>query len=265
MDSDAWPPRFDVDGTAYERYMGRYSRPLASRFADFAGVDAGHRVLDVGCGPGPLTAELVSRVGPASVRAIDPSPTFVEACAAQHPEVDVRLGSGERIDADDGTFDRVLAQLVLHFVSDGEQVAAEFRRVLRPGGIAAACVWDFAEGMDLLRLFWDAALAVRPDAPDEARTLRFGRPGEIADVLAGAGFVEVTETELDVSSVYDDFDELWSGLLGGVGPSGTYCVSLGPADRRAVEDELYARLGRPTGPFTLQAKARAARGVRPDR
>lgn len=255
--------QFDVTGTAYDRFMGRYSRPLAETFADFADVRAEHRVLDVGCGPGALTAELVARVGPASVCAIDPSPPFVAACAERFPEVDVRLGVGEHIEVADGTFDRVLSQLVLHFVSDGEQVARELHRVLRPGGVAAACVWDFAEGMEMLRLFWDAALAVRPDAPDEARTLRFGGPGEIAEVFAAAGLVDLVEDELVVSSEYADVDELWDGLLGGVGPAGAFCASLGPAEQRAVRGELVSRLGDPTGAFTLRARARAARGSRP--
>lgn len=245
--------------------MGRYSRALAPGFADFARIAPDQRVLDVGCGPGALTTELVARVGPELVSAVDPSPSFVEACADRHPAVDVRRASGERTSFPDMTFDRVLAQLVLHFVADGEQVAREFRRLLRPGGVAAACVWDFDRGMELLRAFWDAALAVRTDAPDEARTLRFGRPGEIADVLVDAGFVDVAEAELDVSSEYADFDELWEGLLGGVGPAGTYCVSLEAAAQQALRDELFTRIGRPDGSFTLRAKARAARGARPDR
>lgn len=257
--------QFDVEGSAYDRFMGRYSRPLAATFADFAGVASGQRVLDVGCGPGALTAELLNRVDVGSVSAIDPSPPFVEACSARHPGVDVRLGSGERIAFADATFDRVLAQLVMHFVTDGEQVAREFGRVLVPGGVAAANVWDFAEGMEMLRLFWDAALAVRPDAPDEARTLRFGRAGEIAEVFADAGLVDVVEAELEVASEYADFDELWRGLLGGVGPAGAYCVGLPATDQQAVRDELYARLSEPTGAFTLRAKARAARGTRPHR
>ena len=151
----------------------------------------------------------------------------------------------------------------MHFVADGEQVAREFLRVLRPGGVAAACVWDVEQGMELLRLFWDAALAVRPDAPDESRTLRFSRPGEIAAVLDGAGFVDVTEDELEVSSTYTDVDELWAGFLEGVGPAGAWLVGSEAATQQAVHDELVARLGAPSGPFTLRALARAARGTRP--
>jgi SAM-dependent methyltransferase len=253
---------FDVGGAAYDRFMGRYSRPLATVFADFAGVGAGQRVLDVGCGPGALTAELVPRVGAESVSAVDPSPSFVEACAARHPRVDVRVGGGEQLAFADATFDRVLAQLVLHFVTDGEQVAREFRRVLRPGGVAAACVWDLDEGMELLRRFYDAARAVRSDAPDE-RHLRFGGRGEIAELLDAEGFEEVAEDELLVSSTYPDFDELWDSLLGGAGPVGAYCASLDDSDRAALRAELFTRLGEPSGGFSLRATAFAARGRRP--
>lgn len=252
--------QFRVHDSAYDRFMGRYSRPLARLFADFADVRSGLDVLDVGCGPGALTEELVTRVGAGGVHAVDPSESFVAACADRHPGVEVRLGRGEAVPFDDRSVDRVLAQLVLHFVSDPERVTREFARLLRPDGLAAACVWDFAQGMTMLRVFWDAALAVRPDAPDEARTLRFGRRGEIAALFDAAGFVEIEEAELAVESRYEDFDELWHGFLEGVGPAGAFCVSLDGHDRAAVRDELFTRLGEPTGPFTLGAVARAARG-----
>ncbi|MBW3659999.1 MAG: class I SAM-dependent methyltransferase [Actinobacteria bacterium] len=254
--------RFQVDDAAYDRFMGRYSRPLARVFADFAEVRSGLHVLDVGCGPGALTEELVARVGAEAVRALDPSEPFVAACAARHPGVDVRLGRAEALPFDDGSVDRVVAQLVLHFVSDPAAVAAEFARVLRPDGIAAACVWDFAEGMEMLRTFWDAALTVRRDAPDEATTLRFGGPGEIAALLDAAGFVDIEEAELAVASRYGDFDELWDGFLAGVGPAGTFCLSLDGDERAVLRHELHRRLGEPRGSFTLGAVARAACGRR---
>ena len=249
---------FIASGDAYDSFMGRYSRPLAHAFADDAGVTAGLRALDVGCGPGALTAVLEDRLGPGAVAACDPSAPFVAACAARHPGVDVRAGRAEAIPFDDAAFDRVLAQLVLHFVTDPIVAAHEFRRVLRPGGVAAACVWDFAEGMQMLRLFWDAALAVDPHAPDEARTMRFGRAGEIAELFAQAGFGEITETTLDVTSAYVGFDELWGGFLAGVGPAGSYCIGLAEQPRIDVRDELFRRLGSPDGPFSLTATAQCA-------
>ena len=177
MDDTEGARTFAVAGTTYDSFMGRYSVDLAPGFADAAGVSAGDRALDVGCGPGALTGILVSRLGPDAVYAFDPSATFRDACAARHPGVLVKLGRAESIPFADQIVDHALAQLVLHFVSDPRRAAMEMARVVRPGGTVAACVWDFANGMEMLRQFWDAALSIDPDAPDEARVLRFGRPG----------------------------------------------------------------------------------------
>lgn len=254
---------FLTTGQAYDRFMGRYSRSLAAAFADAAGASVGQSVLDIGCGPGALTGELVARLGVGQVSAFDPSPPFVAECGARYPGICVREGRAEDIPFDDARFDCALAQLVLHFVTDPPQCARELRRVLRPDGVAAACVWDFAEGMQMLRLFWDSALAIDPTAPDEARTLRFGREGEIAEWLLTAGFLDVTETTLDVSSTYSSFEELWEGFLAGIGPAGSYCVSLTEEQRLALRQELFHRVGSPTGPFSLAAKARCASGRSP--
>jgi len=253
---------FAASGDSYDRFMGRYSRALAAPFADFAGIGAGQRALDVGCGPGALTGELVRRLGPESVSACDPSGMFVAACAERHPGVDARTGSAEDLPYPDAGFDVVAAQLVLHFVSDTDRAGEHMRRVTRPGGTVAACVWEFGQGMQLLRAFWDAATEVDPEAPDELRDLRFGRDGELADWLSAAGLTEVVESTLSVDSSYLDFEELWSGFLAGIGPAGAYLVSQPPARREAVHAALFQRLGRPQGPFTLRAVARAGRGVR---
>lgn len=249
---------FAVAGSTYDAFMGRYSRPLAPLFADAAGVSRGCTALDVGCGPGALTGELVARLGPDAVRACDPSPSFRDACAQRHPGVVVELGRAEAIPFQDDVVDRALAQLVLHFVSDPDQAAAELVRVTRPGGSVAACVWDFADGMELLRAFWDAASSTDRDAPDEARTMRFGRPGEIAALFASVGLADVVESTLDVASTYASFDELWHGFLAGVGPAGSYCVGLADADRSRLQSALFERLGAPDGPLALGARARCA-------
>lgn len=254
---------FQVTGSAYDAFMGRYSRPLAVQFADEAGVTAGMAALDVGCGPGALTAELVGRLGAGSVSACDPSTSFLQECASRYPGVDVRAGRAEAVPFDDHSFDVVLSQLVLHFVSDPALTGAEMRRVLRPGGQAAACVWDFAAGMEMLRHFWDAALSVDPDAPDEAVTLRFGGEGEIAELFGSVGFEEVTETLLSVSSTYADFEELWSGFTAGIGPAGAYCSSLPEQAQAQVRAELFRGLGSPDGPFALGAVARCVTGRSP--
>ncbi|MGD8827000.1 MAG: methyltransferase domain-containing protein [Myxococcales bacterium] len=171
---------FGVAGATYDSFMGRYSRLLADRFADAAGVRRGQTAVDVGCGPGALTSVLVDRLGVEAVAACDPTSGFVTECAARLPGVRVEVGRAESIPFEAGRFDHAMAQLVLHFVSDPNRAASEMVRVVRPGGAVSACVWDFTDGMEMLRCFWDAALEIDSDAPDEARTLRFRRPGEIA-------------------------------------------------------------------------------------
>lgn len=263
MEPAAGAKDFATSGDAYDAFMGRYSRTLATVFADSAGIAPGQHVLDIGCGPGALTTVLVERLGVAAVQACDPSPPFVAACIARHPGVDVRPGRAEALPFDGGAFDAVLAQLVLHFVSEPAVAAGEMRRVLRPGGVAAACVWDFDGGMEMLRAFWDASVAIVPDAPDEAHTLRFGHEGEIAELLDGAGFEQIHETTLRVTSTYAGFDELWAGFLAGIGPAGAFLVAQAEATRQAIRSELFRVLGSPAGPLTLGAVARSASGTAP--
>lgn len=264
MDEVSGAKSFAVPGATYDSFMGRYSTRLAPEFANAAGVEPGDTAIDVGCGPGALTSHLVARLGPDAVFACDPSPTFLEACAARHPGVTVKPGRAESIPFPTDSADHAMAQLVLHFVSEPAQAAREMARVVRPGGGVSACVWDFREGMEMLRGFWDAALTIDPDAPDEARTLRFGRPGEIADLFAADGLVEIVESNIRVSSTYRSFDELWAGFLAGVGPAGSYCLALAENDRQRLRNELFERLGSPTGTFTLGAVARCAVGTVPD-
>jgi SAM-dependent methyltransferase len=251
---------FAVAGGIYDSFMGRYSLSLAKPFADAAGVVEGQQALDVGCGPGALTGVLVARLGRDAVWACDPSPSFRDECAARHPGVVVKLGRAESIPFEDDSVDHAMAQLVLHFVSEPHRAASEMARVVRPGGTVSACVWDFDEGMEMLRGFWDAALSIDPDAPDEARTMRFGRPGEIAELFRSAGIEDIVESTLGVSSTYTSFDELWNGFLAGVGPAGSYCVSSSDEHRDRLRTALFARFGSPTGPFMLRAVARSATG-----
>ena len=249
---------FGGAGDAYDSFMGRYSQLLAARFADASHVEQGQAVVDVGCGPGALTGVLVERLGADAVAACDPSPSFVADCAARHPGVRVELGRAESIPFDSASFDTAMAQLVLHFVSEPEQAAREMARVVRPGGVVSACVWDFAGGMEMLRMYWDAALAIDPDAPDEARTMRFGRPGEIAELFSSVGMTDVAESTLSVASSYESFDELWAGFLKGVGPAGAYCVNLDEDRRHRLRLELQRRIGATDQPFELGAVARCA-------
>jgi SAM-dependent methyltransferase len=251
---------FAVGGITYDSFMGRYSLGLAELFCDAAGVAAGSKALDVGCGPGAVTGVLVARLGAGAVYACDPSPSFRDECAARHPGVIVKLGRAESLPFENDSVDHTVAQLVLHFVSEPDKAAREMARVVRGGGTVAACVWDFDDGMEMLRAFWDAALTIDRDAPDEARTLRFGRPGEIAELFASVGMTDIVESTLAVASTYESFDELWNGFLAGVGPAGSYTVSLGDDDQHRLRSALFSRLGSPTDGFALGAAARCAVG-----
>lgn len=243
--------------------MGRYSARLARLFAATVDLSPGTRALDLGCGPGALTGVLVEHLGSAAVSACDPSPSFVAECAKRYPGVDVRAGRAEEIPFEDSEFDVAMAQLVLHFVTEPERAAQELKRVVRQGGRVAACVWD-SENMEMRRAFWDAASLVDPTVPGEATAMRFGRAGEIAELLTSSGFVDVNETTLTVSSVYETFDELWSGFLAGIGTAGAYCVSLDATRQASLRQLLFERLGEPAGQFELSATARSASGISPD-
>jgi SAM-dependent methyltransferase len=253
-------PSFFTSADAYERFMGRYSRALAPEFARAAGVASGERVLDVGCGTGALTVVLADLVGVDHLAAVDPSEPFVEQCRANVPGADVRLGPAEALPFEDGTFDRALAQLVFHFVSDPAAAAAEMKRVTLPGGKVAACVWDMTGGMMMIRAYWDAAREADPDAPDEIE--RFGgRRGQLVDLWRAAGLRDVTDSLLEVSSHYKDFDELWQSFRGGEGPVGVHAASLEGAKHDAVRGALHRRVGSPEGPFELTARAWYAVGT----
>jgi ubiquinone/menaquinone biosynthesis C-methylase UbiE len=248
---------FDVAADAYDRFMGRYSRLLAPQLADLAGLQTGHRVLDVGCGPGALTTELVARVGAASVTAVDPSEPFVDAARARHPGVEVHLAAAEALPFEADAFDAALAQLVVHFMTDPVAGLSEMRRVTRPGGTVAACVWDFAGGAAPLSLFWEVARDLDPGVVDESH-LAGARGGHLAALLAEAGLREVEETVLTIEREHADFEEWWEPYTGGVGPAGTYLRTLDPVRQAALRERCRQLL--PGGRFTILSRAWAARG-----
>jgi SAM-dependent methyltransferase len=237
---------FDVPADAYQRYMGRYSRPLAEQFVDLVGVRRDDRVLDVGCGPGALTAPLVERCGPGSVAAVDPSPPFVAAARAGFPGVDVREAAAEALPFEADAFDVALAQLVVHFMADPVAGLREMGRVTRPGGVVAASVWDNAGTTGPLQVFWRAAQEVDPSAHDEGH-LPGGREGHLAELATAAGLREVRSASLTVRVRFASFDEWWAPYLLGVGPAGSYVASLTPELRRKVEESCRRRL--PEGSF----------------
>jgi len=250
---------FRISGETYDRFMGRYSARLAVPFADAAGIEPGQRVVDVGCGPGALTTELVRRLGAENVAAVDPAPQFVDAVRERLPGVDARVGRAEELPFADAGFDASLAQLVLHFVTDADATAREMRRVVRPGGTVAACVWDFGGGMRMLRLFWDAAAEISPDAPDEAQR-PFGRDGEIRELFERAGLRDVQAGAVEVEADYEGFDDFWTPFLGQTGPAGAFVAGLDEERRTQLRESLRTRIGSPAGPFALPARAWYATG-----
>jgi SAM-dependent methyltransferase len=252
---------FDVAADAYDRYMGRYSRRLAPVFADFARVRPGHSVLDVGCGPGSLTAELARRVGAARVAAVDPAPEFVRVCADRVPDADVQVASAEQLPWPNGSFHVALSQLVVSFLRHAPDGIGEMRRVVRSGGVVAACTWDYGGGMQMLRTFWDAALTLDPAAPDEARVLGYSTPESLHELWARCDLRNVAVAPLVVPADYEGFDDYWQSFLTGTGPGGSYCLSLEADHRAALRDECFRRLGVPQRGFTLTARAWAVRGI----
>lgn len=251
---------FQTDGSSYDRFMGRYSSPLARQFVAVAGVSAGQSALDVGCGPGALTSVLVEVLGAPSVAACDPAPQFVEACAALHPGVEVKLGQAESLPFADGRFDHALAQLVVHFLTDAPAAVDEMIRVVVPGGRVSACTWELGRNMEMFGVFWEAARTVDPAVRDEAGRIRFGGTGEIVTLFEGRGLLDVVESELRVSARYRDFEEYWLGFGPGMGSVGAYFSSAPPEMRAAIRDEMFSLLGGPTGSFELSATAISATG-----
>jgi SAM-dependent methyltransferase len=207
---------FAVSADVYDRFMGRHSVQLSAQLADLAGVTEGQRVLDVGSGPGALTGELVARLGPNAVTAVDPSESFVAAARERHPAVRVEQGTAERLPFADDEFDAALAQLVVHFMSDPVAGLREIARVTRDGGVVAACVWDYRGGRGPASTFWRAVRALDRDADDES-DLAGARAGHLAELFTAAGLAAVTEATLE-ASIDCDFDEWWEPYTLGVGP-----------------------------------------------
>ncbi|MCW3032958.1 MAG: Methyltransferase type 11 [Solirubrobacterales bacterium] len=249
---------FTVEAGAYDRFMGRYSTLLAPLMADLAPVTAPQRVLDVGCGPGALTAELVQRLGPGSVSAVDPSEPFVSAARERYPGVDVQRAPAEHLPFADHAFDATLAQLVVHFMADPAAGIAEMARVTRRGGVVVACVWDHADGLGPLSRFWEAARELNPDVRDESQLVGT-RPGELAELLDAAGLHGIEATSLSVSVEHPSFEDWWEPFTLGVGPAGAYTASLDARRQSQLRELCRERMS--GAPFVVPAKAWAARGV----
>ncbi|MDQ1741164.1 MAG: hypothetical protein QOE53_2816 [Pseudonocardiales bacterium] len=243
---------FEVNAAAYGEFMGRYSEPLAAEFAAFVEARAGQRALDVGSGPGALTAVLVERLGSRAVVAVDPSASFVSELRRRLPEVDVRQARAEQLPFSDEAFDLVLAQLVVHFLDDPEAGIAEMARVTRPGGVVAACVWDHAGSLGPLGAFWRAVRDLDPTARDES-DLPGAREGHLVELFQSVGLDRVEQSTLTVSASFADADAWWQPFTLGVGPAGSYVASLNPDHRESLRARCAELL--PPGRFTVEATA----------
>jgi SAM-dependent methyltransferase len=241
---------FLVPAQAYGQFMGRFSEPLADQFVEVAGLEPGHRALDVGCGPGALTARLVEALGPEAVSAVDPSEPFVASARERFPGADIAIGSAESLDFADSSFDAAMASLVVHFMARPAAGLAEMARVTRPGGVVAATVWNHSQGSGPLSLFWAAVRAVDPQEEDESDYAGV-HEGHLAALFRAAGLDDLTESVLTVNVPFDSFEQWWETYTLGVGPAGQYVAGLGDAGRDRVQRECRRRV--PDGPFVIAA------------
>ena len=249
---------FRAPAEAYDRFMGRYSVPLAPQLASFAHVTVNQCALDVGCGPGALTTELVRRLGPDAVSAVDPSEHFVRAARERLPGVNVVLASAEHLPFPEGSFDAALAQLVVHFMADAVAGLREMARVTRSGGVVTASVWDHAGGQGPLGAFWEAARALDPEVVDES-DLAGAREGHLEELFEAAGLQKIEATILSVSVEHPTFQEWWEPFTFGVGPAGIYTAGLDPDRQGQLRNLCHERFSKE--PFVVTARAWAARGL----
>lgn len=249
---------FAVPAEAYDRFMGVHSRQLAPQLVDLARLGPGDRALDVGCGPGALTTELVTRLGAGSVAAVDPSESFVVSARARHPDVDVRRATAESLPFADRVFDAALAQLVVHFMTDPVAGLREMARITRADGVIAACVWDHAGERTPVSTFFRAARDLDLGVQDES-ALAGAREGHLVELFRASGLRDVEDTVLVARVGYSSFDDWWKPFSFGVGPAGAAFAALSPDQRARLRQRCEALL--PPAPFELVSFAWAARGI----
>ncbi len=261
---DAW-----TDGEAYERYVGRWSRPVAREFLAWLKVPAGCSWLDVGCGAGALTKAILEDAHPEHVLGVEPAESFLANARARirDDRAAFARGSGGDIPAASATFDAVVSGLVLNFIADLEDALAEMRRVGKVGGTLAAYVWDYAEGAQFIRAFWAAALELDPSATafDEGRRFPLCQPEPLKNAFERAGLVEVAVRAIVTPTRFKNFDDYWLPFTAGVGPAPGYVASLGEAERKRLREQLRSTLPvAEDASIPLFARAWAVRGTVPD-
>lgn len=254
----------------YERLMGRWSRKLAIPFIEFVGIRDGERVIDVGCGTGSLTFALPKAANIREIAAIDFSPVFVEEATRRNsdPRITIQQGDACALAFGDNSFDRALSLLVLHFVPEARKAIAEMRRVVRPGGVVAAAVWDHLGGMSAMRMMWDTVAMLDDDAKRMRAHYCFQpmmAPDEMRDAFVAEGLVDVEQTSLTIRMNYESFDDYWEPIAAGEGPLGKYVTSLDASMRARADEAVRAAYesGRPDGPRSFASVALACRGIVP--
>lgn len=255
-----------ADGDAYEAYVGRWSRPVAEAFVRWLDVRPGARWLDVGCGTGALTSAILTLADPTDVTGVDTAEGFLAHARTQFADsrTAFHVGDARSLPLRDRSVDVVVSGLSLNFVAGPAQAVAEFARVSRPGSVAAAYVWDYAEGMAMMRYFWDAAAVLDPATAelDEGRRFSVCAPEPLRALWADAGFERVSVTPIEVPTVFADFDDYWMPFLGGQGPAPGYLLSLTEQSHAQLRDQLRDRLpAGQDGSITLTARAWAVRGT----
>lgn len=250
--------RWDA-GSEYDVFMGRWSHLVAEQFVARLDLPPGLRWLDVGCGTGALTRVIADRAVPSNLAGVDPSAEFVELASSRlGDDADLRVGDGEELPFPDGSFDVVVSGLSLNFIPDPAAALCEFQRVAVPGGVVSAYVWDYADGMEFLRCFWDAAIALDPHAGslDEAVRFPLCQPDRLRELFTGAGLCRVITNRVEVQTVFDDFDDYWNPFLLGQGPAPSYVASLADPDKYALQHYLRQRLtGGHHGEIVLTGRA----------
>jgi SAM-dependent methyltransferase len=254
------------EARAYERFMGRWSRSLAPLFVRFAGVSDGDSVLDVGSGTGALTAAVAEAAPSSRIVGLDPAAPYVALARSQHesPRISFEVGDAQQMRFEAARFDRVLSLLVVNFIPDVRKALGEMKRVTKPKGTIAAAVWDYGDGMEMLRVFWDEAVALHPtSARQDERTMPFCRRGELAALWREQGLQDVVEEALTIETHFASFDDFWTPFLEKQGPAGAYTASLASAEREALRVRLRKRLlgDGPDKAIKMRARAWAVRGA----
>jgi SAM-dependent methyltransferase len=266
--TDAKRPKDNwANGNLYEQYVGRWSRPVARKFLKWLAVPAGSQWLDVGCGTGALSQTILETSSPSGITALDRSEAFVEFAHSQIADERVRfkVGDAQSLSLELGPFDAIVSGLVLNFIPQPEQALTSMMRVTRTGGVIGAYVWDYADGMQLMRYFWDAAVALdsKVDEIDEVKRFPLSRPGPLKELFHRVGLQQVEVIPIEVPTTFRNFDDYWSPFLGGQGPAPSYLMSISEEHRVTLREQIRSKLPfAADGSIPLTARAWAVRGIK---